>query len=166
MDRKLKLVFGALFSVLVIFYVSPLFFRPSNRSLADKALKADSESKRIEAAQHLISREKASVSETRRVALESRDVSVRTLCFLSLSRLYDYEFIDELFKSLESEDSQLRAAASIAIARLLGAEYGFRADSALDDRKKTAKRMRDDWETYKNSPVFESNLKRLNSKGE
>ena len=81
----------------------------------------------------------------RQVYQQSDVAEVRAACVKGLGVLRDYESMDVFFKSLEDESALVRGRAGVAMIRMLGRDYRFRANGSPADRAKAIAGMKKAW---------------------
>ncbi|MEC9091339.1 MAG: hypothetical protein VX438_01445, partial [Planctomycetota bacterium] len=152
-------------AVLVAVYLLTLFWHSaiSVEQLVQKALTANEESQRIQAAQELSRLGEEGLLGMRQVFNESDNTVVIAISLLGLSRQRDYQCMDLIIDKLDDSEETVRAAAAKAVTCLLGRDYGFPVRGKVSEWTEYKKRIHNDWEQYRGSELFEFNLQRVSS---
>ena len=119
---------------------------PSPEELANQALTAASVEEKEAAAVKLSQAGKAGIEEMRQVFQQSDVAEVRAACVKGLGVLRDYDSMDVFFKSLNDESALVRGRAGVAMIRMLGRDYRFRANGSPADRARSISGMKGAWE--------------------
>ena len=117
----------------------------SPEELAQQALTAVSAEEKEAAAVSLSQSGKPGIEHMRQVYQQSDVAEVRAACVKGLGVLRDYESMDVFFKSLEDESALVRGRAGVAMIRMLGRDYRFRANGSPADRAKAIAGMKKAW---------------------
>ncbi len=80
----------------------------------------------------------------------------------ALGKFQHWDAMEGLVIALEDESLEVRSAAGMAIRRILGLDYGFRAKASLADRQAAIARIRDGWRLQ--LPFHLDNVKRIRDK--
>ena len=137
---------------------------PSPEELAQQALTAATAEEKEAAAVRLSQSGKPGVEEMRRVYQQSDVAEVRAACVKGLGVLRDYDSMDVFFQSLEDESALVRGRAGVAMIRMLGRDYRFRASGSPADRAQAIAGMKKAWEEME--PDLELIKKNMQSGGE
>ena len=131
--------------------------------LARQALDTKSEQKVQEraAAQLAKAPRPAECKQLNRVLRQSKAPAVRAACIRGLGVARDYESMDTLLDALEDESPLVRGRAGVAITRLLGRDYHFRAQDPPAKRAEAIKNIRNYWNEMKGSPQLKAYQQRL-----
>lgn len=137
--------------VLVIFVYWWVYFRDphgfrSPSALERIALNDGDAATRQKAALELARHPDKPLPHLRSVFQQSQDAAVKAAVALGLGRLKDWESMPELLNALDSESAQLRANAALAVNKMLGIDYKFRADDPPQRRAAKIKTMRQMYE--------------------
>lgn len=149
------IVLGVLVAAFYGWRMLQLWGRPSAAALARRALTAESEAERQQAAVDLASAGEAAVEHLRRVFHESDDVDVRAACVQGLGDLRDYESVELLVDALGDKSPAVRARAAQALGRLLRRDLRFPVASADAERIKAQAAVRDTCQQLRAAGLFE-----------
>ena len=150
---------------------------PSPDDLAQKALKAATPEEQESAAVELAAvandeelqpqlREKAKIN-LREVLAQSQSPPVQAACIQGLSSQWDYESMPVFLDGLDHESDLIRGRAAAAVERMMSVDLGGFGYHYTDPPAKQApaiKRIRQDWEKKRDSPIFIKWRKRLKEK--
>ena len=150
---------------------------PSPAELAQKALEAASEEEQELAAVELAQlasdkelgpqlREEAR-EHLRRVLAETQSLPVRSACIRGLASEWDYQSMPALLDALDDESEVVRSDAAMAVQRMMSVNlkgFGYQYDDPPARRAPAIKRIREDWDKKRDSPIFIKWRKRLKEK--
>jgi len=122
---------------------------PSPEELAQQALTAASAEEKEAAAVQLSQAGEPGIEEMRQVYQQSDVAEVRAACVKGLGVLRDYDSMDVFFQSLGDESALVRGRAGVAMIRMLGRDYRFRANGSPADRARSISGMKGAWEEMK-----------------
>ena len=117
----------------------------SPEELAERALTASSPEEKEAAAVQLSQAGAAGVEQMRRVYKQSDVDEVRAACVKGLGVLRDYDSMDVFFQSLEDDSPLVRGRAGVAMVRMLGRDYQFRANGSPAERAQAIAGMKKAW---------------------
>lgn len=117
----------------------------SPEELAELALTAPTLKEKEAAAIQLSQVGPSGVEELRRVYKKSDVDEVRAACVKGLGVLRDYDSMDVFFQSLEDESPLVRGRAGVAMVRMLGRDYRFRANGSAAERAQAIAGMKKAW---------------------
>lgn len=110
---------------------------PRPEELAATALNPQlPETEREKAAVRLASHPDKPIALIRRVFNESNSVPVRAAAALGLGALMDWPSMPQLIEAMKSDSVELRGQTYVAVAKMMGRDFGFRADDPEPERKK------------------------------
>ena len=118
----------------------------SPEELAQQALSAATAEEKEAAAVKLSQAGQPGIEEMRQVYQQSDVAEVRAACVKGLGVLRDYDSMDVFFKSLEDESALVRGRAGVAMIRMLGRDYRFRANGSPAERAQSIASMKKAWE--------------------
>ncbi|MDE0735626.1 MAG: hypothetical protein OSB47_07375 [Pirellulaceae bacterium] len=146
MRATLLIIAGILALVVGWIYFAPGDSIPSPEELAEQALNAATSEEQEAAAVKLSQSGQAGITQLRRVYQESTVVEVRAACIKGLGVLRDYDSMAIFFDGLEDDSALIRGRAGVAMVRMLGRDYRFRANGSVADRVKSITGMQKAWE--------------------
>lgn len=154
---------SVILALLLVIYLMTVFWHSASsvEQLVQQALSADEEVQRIQAVQELSRLGKEGLDGLRQVFGESENAAVISVSLLGLSRQHDYQCMESFIEKLDDPQEAVRAAAAKAVARLLGRDYGFQVRGTVSQRAEFMEKIRDDWEEFRGSELFEFNNQRL-----
>jgi hypothetical protein len=152
---------------------------PSPAELAHKALQSDDPAEQERAAVDLAQlgsnkeldpqiRDEAK-QQLRHLLDKTQSPLVRKACIHGLGSLWDYESMPAMLDALDDESEAVRSAASVTVERMMSvtlAGFGYKFSDPAQKRAPAVKRIRADWETKRDSPVFIKWRERLKAKAE
>jgi HEAT repeat protein len=127
---------------------------PTPDELAQAALEADAPEDRELAAVTLSQLGKPAREQLLRVLGESPQPEVRAACIRGLAEQWYYGCVPLLLDTLEDDSHLVREQAGEAVQHLLRADYGYRADAPLAERRAVAKRLREWWQRFQRSEML------------
>lgn len=178
MLRDRTVAWATLGGALVVLLAIPGCQRPpSPAELAQKALEAASPEEQELAAVELAQlasdneqkpplREEAR-EHLRRVLAESQSPPVRLACIRGLASEWDYQSMPALLDALDDESELVRSDAAMAVERMMSVTlkgFGYQYNDPPAKRAPAIKRIRQDWEKKRDSPIFIKWRKRLKEK--
>ena len=92
----------------------------------------------------------------------SKSAQTRSVAANALAKFQHWDAMGPLLDALEDESPAVRGSASMAIRKILGLDYGFRANDPLDKRRAVIARLRRDWQAQR--PYHELYAKRIRDK--
>jgi len=129
----------------------------SPEELARQALEAATAEEQEQAAVRLAALPQSEArSHLRDVLRQSKVAGVRAACLQGLGASHDYQSMDLLLEALEDESPLVRGRAGVAVTRMIGRDYHFRANGSEESRAKAVKGIRTCWEEMKKSKLLES----------
>ena len=147
--------------VLFAIYGLPYFFQPNVDRLVEQALNATSPSEQLAAAKELCQIGEPAVDGLRRITVESKNEDVVAASLLGVTRLMDYESMDQILIRLVDPSLVVRSAAAKAAAKLLGRDHHFPVRGMREDQQRVKNEIVKDWEEYNGSELFEFNKTRM-----
>lgn len=103
----------------------------------------------------------AARAEMRDVLAKSQNPGVRAQCLQGLAMLWDYESMPAMLAALSDESARVREQAGAAVKHMLSFDVGYGAADPPEKREAAAKRLREQWESWRNSPLFKTWQQRL-----
>lgn len=103
----------------------------------------------------------------RRVMAESQSSPVRLACIQGLASVWDYDSMAVFLEALDDESDLIRSRAGATIERMMSvslADFGYRYGDPPAQRAAAIKRVREDWDQKRDSPVFIRWRERLKAK--
>ena len=167
MQGKLLIVAGVLLLIVGVVYWKYYLAGEtvlSPEELAQQALTAASAEEKEAAAVKLSQTGQPGVDEMRQVYQQSDVAEVRAACVKGLGVLRDYDSMDVFFNSLEDESALVRGRAGVAMIRMLGRDYRFRANGSAAARAQSIAGMKKAWEEME--PDLELIKENLKNKGQ
>ena len=149
MQGKLLIVAGILLLIVGVVYWKYYLAGEkvlSPEELAQQALTAASAEEKEAAAVKLSQAGEPGINEMRQVYQQSDVAEVRAACVKGLGVLRDYDSMDIFFQSLEDESALVRGRAGVAMIRMLGRDYRFRANGSVAGRAQSIAGMKKAWE--------------------
>jgi hypothetical protein len=112
--------------------------------LEEKVLHGESVDERVNAAQGLIQHGTAARKEVRRALAASRqnDPEVRAYLLQAAMGIKDWRSLPEMFAAMEDPDATIRGRGATAAVKIMGMDFGFRANDPPEKRKKILAEMR------------------------
>jgi len=89
----------------------------------------------------------------------SKSPQTRSAAANALAKFQHWDAMEPLLDALEDESPAVRGSAGMAIRKILGVDYGFRANDPLEKRQAVIARLRKDWRAQK--PYHELYAKRI-----
>ncbi len=157
--RYAIIAFGAI--VLLAIYGLPYLLQPSVERLTDRALNASSPSDQLDATRKLCQLGEPALEGLRRIAVESNNEDVVAAALLGVTRLMDYQSMDQILTRLGDPSFVVRSAAAKAAAKLLGRDHHYPVRGMPEDQQRVKDAMVKDWEAYNGSELFEFNKNRM-----
>ena len=148
MQKTLLKVAGGLLAVVVVWYGWGLFSGQRVRSpeeLVRLALSDADQAQREEAALCLSRHPDKPVAELRRVFTESDSERVRVAAALGLGLVRDWDSVPRLLEAMQSPSVLLRSRAATAVNRIVGQDFGFRAQDPQPQRRKAIEVIKKNW---------------------
>ena len=161
MNHFLYIVLAACLLALGIVYGLPYFQQPDVDRLVETALNAPSNDEQLKAAQELARLEDEAIVGLRELLSKSNNENVVTTSIMGLSRQMDYESMDQILAKLDDGSLAVRAASATAATKLLGRNHHFPVRGTDQERAKVRDRILADWESYRESDLFEFNKTRF-----
>ena len=146
MRATLLVVAGILALVVAWIYLAPGDSVPSPEELAELALNAATSEAQEAAAVKLSQSGKPGIPHLRRVYEGSQVPEVRAACIKGLGVMRDYDSMAIFFEGLEDESALVRGRSGVAMVRMLGRDYQFRANGSAADRARSIAGMQKAWE--------------------
>jgi len=87
---------------------------------------------------------------------------VRASAARSLGRMQCWQAMPELVDALEDPDVLVRGRAGAAVCRILGVDFGFRAEASLKNRRRAVREIRSSWQGFQRA--HEDYVRRLKEK--
>lgn len=153
------IVLGAI--ALFVIYGLPYFGKPDIDRLVEQALNASSQSEQLDAARELSQIGDPALDGLRQIIADSDNPDVVATGILGVTRLMDYQSMDQILTKLDDDSVAIRSAAAKAAAKLLGRDHHYPADGTPLQRSRSKTKIVQDWEKYNGSELFEFNKKRL-----
>ncbi|NQT39511.1 MAG: hypothetical protein HQ581_18590, partial [Planctomycetes bacterium] len=163
-NRVLYITAGILFLVASVFYGMKFFPEdapPPPEELARLALEAPTAEEQELAASQLAAADPVALEHLRRVAEASKSPQVRAVCFRALGKALDFDSMDLFLAALDDESLQIRGQAAVAVMKMIGRNYAFRADAPEEERAPLVREMRACWKDMKDSPLMEATKQRI-----
>ena len=158
--QAMIVVLAAVLVLLAIFYLPKLFGGPDIEALTDAALNDPSHQAQIRAAQELAQLGEPALESLRKIASESANPGVLSVCILGISRQSDYESMDIIIAKLDNPESSVRSSAATALRKMLGRDFHFPVDGSKENRDRVRDEIIKDWNLYNGSELFEFNKNR------
>ncbi len=119
--------------------------------LVEKVLHGDSVDEQVSAAKGLILHGAAARKEIRRALAASHesDPQVRAYLLQAVTQAKDWRSLPEIFAAMEDPDAVVRGRAAAAAVKIMGKDYGFRANDPPEKRAKILATIRHDAEALK-----------------
>ena len=127
----------------------------SPAELAERALTASTADAQEQAVAMLAQVGQPATPYLRDVLSESQTPQVRAICLQALGGRHDYESMPQILAALEDESPLVRGRASVAASRLLGRNYGWRADMPAENRAYLIARMQQEWDELRDSQLLQ-----------
>jgi hypothetical protein len=94
--------------------------------------------------------------------LAEKAPETRAVAAQALGKFQHWQAMEGLVEALEDESLEVRSSAGMAIRRILGLDYGFRAKASLEERQAAIARIRDGWKLQ--LPFHLDNVSRIREK--
>ena len=88
---------------------------------------------------------------------------VRAAAAQSLGRMRIWQAMPSLVDALEDPDPLVRGRAGASVRRMLGVDFGFRANASLADRERAVRKIRSSWQGFQQAHL--AYLRRLEENG-
>ena len=147
--------------VLFAVYGLPYFGRPNVDRLVEQALNATSQSEQLDAARQLSQLGEPALAGLRQIIADSNNEDVVAVSILGVTRLMDYQSMDQILIRLEDPSLTVRSAAAKSVAKLLGRDHHYPVRGRPEEQARVKNLIVEDWEAYNGSELFEFNQKRL-----
>jgi hypothetical protein len=149
---------GILLAVLVVVYA--WMYWPSSsgtaspEELAEVALNSSDQQEQVTAAKELSDLGEPAIEQLRRVLAESDIPGVRAAVITGLANQRDYDSMPKLLDALEDPSLLVRSRAGATVRRMLPTDHGFGAADPPERRAEVVKRLRAEWERFRESPLM------------
>ena len=146
MRATLLVIAGILALIVAWIYLAPGDSLPSPEELAEQALNAGSAEEQEAAAVKLSQSGAPGIPHLRSVYEKSQVAEVRAACIKGLGVMRDYDSMEIFFEGLKDESALIRGRSGVAMVRMLGRDYQFRANGSAADRARSIAGMQTAWE--------------------
>jgi HEAT repeat protein len=86
--------------------------------------------------------------ELRRELVEGESAAVRAAAADALGAMGDSQSMPQLLAAMEDANAAVRGRAGVAVQRILGADFFFRANDPPEKREDTLQRIRNHWDAW------------------
>ncbi len=146
-----------------IVYGLPYLRHPDIDRLVDNALTATSDADQLEATRQLAQLGEPACDGLRQIIAESDNPDVVATALLAVTRMMDYQSMDQILIKLDDPSLTIRSAAAKSVAKLLGRDHHYPIRGSAAERTLVKEQIVKDWEAYNGSELFEFNKKRFNN---
>lgn len=99
----------------------------------------------------------------RQVFRDSSEPIVRAAAIKGIARGWDYDVMDELLDALDDESAAVRESAGLAVEKMIGLRFHYRASDPPEERAKKVALMRSTWAKFKSTGTLDEWLARLSN---
>ena len=97
-----------------------------------------------------------------KVIAQSGNEDVVATSLLAVTRLNDYQSMDQILMKLDDPSTTVRSTAATSVAKLLGRDHHFPVRGSKAERTRVKNQIVKDWKQYNGSELFEFNKNRFN----
>lgn len=89
----------------------------------------------------------------------AKSTQVKAAAANALGKFAHWEAVEALIDAMEDESPEVRGSANMALRKILGLDYGFRANAPLAQRKQIVSRLRSEWQAQR--PFYDDYVRRV-----